>query len=289
MAAKSFFSNQTIQKQALLRAYPEMSGSVQVTNVPLGESKYHHVEATFAKRFSSGTTFNVSYVRTWQRDKDWFANEFDDTPRWRESNRSRPHSLTVNAVVELPFGPGRRYLQSGWVSPIVRDWQISGIYYYRTGSVISFDNVFWYGDTPANPLDPNDPVYRVIANPSGGQSRTQWFNIAPFYPAGTTLTDPAARAAVANQTGPAPYHRRVFPSRFPFIRDDDRSTADLSIARTIRLSRSMRMQLRADFINAFNAVEWSGPSVSPASTNFALINEQSNTPRWLQLQARFSF
>jgi hypothetical protein len=287
MASKSFFTNKTMQKQALLRLHPQMSGTLQLNNAPIGESKYHDFEVVFTKRFAHGTSFNVSYVRAWQRDRDWMANEFDEMPTWRVSNRSRPHSLTVNAVVEMPFGKGRRFLQTGIPSLLLGGWQVSGIYYYRTGVALNFNNVFWYGDTPKNPLDPNDPAYRVIGN--GDSSRTQWFNLEPFFPAGTNLADPAARAAVANQTGPASYHRRVFPSRFDFVRGDSRSTADITIARWFNLPGRMRLQARVDLLNAFNSTEWDEPSMSATSTNFAVVTAQTNTPRWTQVQLRLTF
>ena len=50
------------------------------------------------------------------------------------------------------------------------------------------------------------------------------------------------------------------------------------------------MTFRGEFLNAFNNVVFSGPTVSITSSSFGYISvSQSNTPRNIQLSLRITF
>ena len=51
----------------------------------------------------------------------------------------------------------------------------------------------------------------------------------------------------------------------------------------------MRLQVRAEAINALNWVYFSGLQLSPTNTSFGFANTQRNLPRDIQLGARFLF
>jgi len=44
-----------------------------------------------------------------------------------------------------------------------------------------------------------------------------------------------------------------------------------------------------DAINALNNVQWDLPNTTPTSSNFGVVTQQWNTPRWLQVQGRVTF
>ena len=85
LASRSFFTSATIRKSQLLRAFPQMNGLSQ-SWTPDGEVKTHAFEAVFQRRFSAGFTLNASYVGMYERDRDFYYNEFDALPTWRRSN-----------------------------------------------------------------------------------------------------------------------------------------------------------------------------------------------------------
>lgn len=298
MAARGFYTATTIRKHQLLRAFPHMTGGngLRNTRAPLGEAKYDHLEFTVEKRFSSGIGFTVSYTRAWDERKDWLANEFDTEPRSAVSNFSFPHHVMANAVVDLPFGKDKRFLQSGLGAALAGGWSIGAIYHWQSGAAYDFPNLFWYGPTPADPLDPDDPAYQIIRidNPT----RDRMFNLEPFllpsaraqYP--DWATNPASLAAVVaatNAARPADFHRRNFPLRFDFLRGDPMNQVDLSLTRRFRFG-DRRLELRADAVNLLNTVQWrSNPNTSPYTTGFGQTTEQWNTPRWITFKARFLF
>jgi hypothetical protein len=264
MAANGFFTGNTRSVASLLRAYPHMNGFSNA-RTPSGKSKYHHVELSVQQRMSRGFQYTVAYTRAWDRRRDFHANEFDALPTWRVSNSSIPHHFMVTSIVELPFGTGKRWLaESGIGRVFLGGWQVSGIYHLQSGRAIDWGNLFYYGSN-----------YGDIVLPRGDRDRARWFN-----------TDNFERASARQ---PASFHRRVFPQRMDFLRGDYMNQLDLSLQRRFGLWRQTRLEVRVDAINALNNVQWDQPNTSPTSSNFGVVTQQWNTPRWLQVQGRVTF
>jgi hypothetical protein len=264
MATNGFFTGTTIRRHQLLRAYPHMNG-LQNTTVPLGKSRYDHVEMSLQQRLLGGMEFTVAYTRTWDKRADFFVNEFDEQPTWRVSNSSNPHHLMTTVIAELPFGAGKPWLKErGFLRAIAGGWQASGIYHLQSGRAIDWGNLFYSGAS-----------YGDIVLPRSERDRARWFNTANFERSGTRQ--------------PASFHRRVFPQRMDFLRGDYMNQLDLSLQRTFKLTNGTNLLMRFDAINAFNNVQWDQPSTNATSSNFGAITQQWNTPRWLQVQGRFTF
>ena len=56
-----------------------------------------------------------------------------------------------------------------------------------------------------------------------------------------------------------------------------------------RSRENIRVQFRAEFFNAFNRVQFSGPTTSVTSTSFGVISGQANSPRQLQFGLKILF
>ena len=264
MAANGFFTGTTIRRHQLLRAYPHMNG-LQNARVPSGKSRYDHIEMSLQQRLLGGIEYSVAYTRAWDERADFYANEFDTAPTWRVSNSSVPHHFMTTVIAELPFGTGKRWLSDpGVMRAVAGGWQASGIYHLQSGRAIDWGNLFFYGSS-----------YESIEIPRSERDRARWFNTADFERSGTRQ--------------PASFHRRVFPQRFDFLRSDYMNQLDLSMQRTFRLTSGTQFLVRFDAINAFNNVQWDLPTTNPTSSNFGAVTQQWNTPRWLQVQGRFTF
>jgi hypothetical protein len=74
-----------------------------------------------------------------------------------------------------------------------------------------------------------------------------------------------------------------------FLRGDYMNQLDLSLQRRFGLWRQTKLEMRVDAINALNNVQWDQPNTSPTSSNFGVVTQQWNTPRWLQVQGRLTF
>ena len=274
LSTRGHFTSRTIQKQQLLRPFPHMT-SLQILQLPIGANKYNALQTRFEKRFSDGFTFNTHYEYSHTMSRDWFANEFDPAPLWRESDSSRPHRWVNTAIYELPFGRNKLLLNRGGIlNAMFGGWQIGSILQLQSGECIDFGslsngavsggNVFYYGDD-----------YRDIVLPTSERTRDRWFNTANF-------ERNSARTA-------ASYHRRVFPQRMNWLRTERLLQWDANVQKSFTVRESFKGQFRVDLLNAPNHQVNGGPNTDPVSASFGRITGTVNTPRYIQFQLRLSF
>ena len=159
---------------------------------PDGEVKTHSLEASFQRRFSSGFTLNAGYVSLYERDRDFYFNEFDALPSWRQTNAGVPHRFSATGILELPFGRTKPFAAIRHWNAIFGGWQVAATYEWQPGPLLDWGNVFYYGD----PSEIN----------TGERTLDRWFN-----------TDNFERDA---QRTPAAFQARVFPQRVDGLRGD---------------------------------------------------------------------
>ena len=75
-----------------------------------GRATYHALQMAITRRFSRGLSFNANYAYSHLMDdivspQDPFVSWDQE---WAHGNREIPHNLSVNALYELPVGPGKR-------------------------------------------------------------------------------------------------------------------------------------------------------------------------------------
>ena len=74
------------------------------------------------------------------------------------------------------------------------------------------------------------------------------------------------------------------------IRRDNYKNVDLSIIKNVVFGEGrQKLQLRAEFLNAFNWVVFGTPGTQLGSNTFGIITTQGNRPRIIQLVGRFTF
>jgi hypothetical protein len=57
----------------------------------------------------------------------------------------------------------------------------------------------------------------------------------------------------------------------------------VSLAKSIKASNSLDMDIRVEAFNVFNRVVWGAPNTDFSSNNFGLITSLANLPRQMQL------
>jgi hypothetical protein len=265
MAGNSFFTSQTIQRNRLLRAFPQISvGNTGLTysNLPLGESKVHSLEILLNRRYSNGlsgtASFSVNRVRSSRT-----VEEYDREPTlWQGDNAGRPYRFTGGVVYELPVGEGKKYLSDGgWLGAVAGGWQLSGTYEFQPGALLNWGNLFFYGNTD----DINSDNPQVALQPDGTIDRTKtWFNTDAGFE-----KDPAKI--------PAGFQKRSFPFRVDGVRSYPLQNTNLSVMRNVDLGSRRTLQFRIDMQNLFNYQVWGDPNLDPTSTNFGLITTARNS------------
>ncbi len=261
LASRGFFTSPTIQKNRLLRPFPQMN-DVRDNSDTAGAVKTHSIEASFQRRFSGGFTLNANFTGLYERDRLYYYNEFDADPSYRQTNAGVPRRFAATGIYELPFGRGRAFLQRGIMSAIAGGWQVAATYEWQPGALLDWGNLFYSGD---------------LANiNSGARTLDRWFN-----------TDGFERDA---SKVPAAFQARVFPTRIDGARGDGLNRMDANIQRDIRLSERFTFQLRMDALNVANHSQFENPNMDPTSTNFGRVtNNTSSTMRFLLFQARLKF
>jgi carboxypeptidase family protein len=266
MNTQSFYTSSTIQVNQLLRPYPQMNGLYEADD-PLGRNRIKALEADFNRRLSSGLNLNVSWSWLSAWDKTFFNNEFDSVPTWYPSNNARPQRVTINGLYELPFGKGRPFLQSGIPAAILGGWQIAATWEYQSGDVLSWNNIYYYGNMNTLASTLNDVP----------RSLTEWFNSSADF-----------ERNPANQ--PASYSVRVFPAYINGVRGDKLLQTNANIHRSVRLHERLTLHLRADVFNVFNRSQMSDPDTNPNDSTFGqVLSETGSQNRFLQVQARIQF
>jgi hypothetical protein len=261
------FTSPTIAKNALLRPNAHMNG-LNNNSRNVGVARTHAFEFNFQRRMSKGFNLNVSYTRMLQDNKTIIENEFNTAPSfWWPSDTARPHRLTGTAIMELPFGKGRAYFQSGILNHVLGGWQSAVTYEFQNGPLLAWGNLFYRGDINTFEADAT----------STPKTLDQWFNTGlPF------------EKNAANF--PAAFHTRIFPRFFNGLRADGLNQWNANLLREIPIFERVRMQFRADVINVQNRSQMAAPNLTPNSTLFGRVTSQtSSLNRFYQVQLRLQF
>jgi hypothetical protein len=260
MNGNSFFTSKTIAKNRLLRAYPEMNGLNETTGA--GEMKSHALITSFIHRSSKGWMMQASFTAMYAKIRDYYYNEYDPAPSWRSSNNTRPQRVTVIGSYDFPFGKGKYFLRSGWGAKVAGGWKMSGTYVYQPGPLLSWNNLFFYGNLSDIPLD--------------SPALPQWFNTANFNR--------------SSSTAPNSFQARIFPSVIDGVRADKTSQINTNIQREFVITERYRLLARLDVLNVMNRSQFDVPSTDPLNTNFGKVTAQTTAQnRFLQVQVRFRF
>jgi hypothetical protein len=169
-------------------------------------------------------------------------------------------------VFELPFGEGRRWLETGIANQIVGGWRVALIQSYSSGTPIAV--------TTNAPLNIFNGTNRPNVNPG-----VDWR--APiagekFNPLVDRFLNRAAFTQPVGQLGNAP---RVNGD----VRRFWNLTENMSIAKSIKATGKVDMDIRIEAFNLFNRVIWGAPNQDFSSNNFGLINTVANFPRQMQI------
>ena len=280
----STLRNATLTRAQLLKPYPPYDNPT-LFNPHIGASKYNSLQVRLQKRFSDGLTANVSYA--WSKTIDIGRNGnnnsgaitsiediYDLRGEYAVSNFDVPHRFVAGFSYELPFGPKKRFGHS-WnrvMTGLLGGWQMSGTTTFQSGAPISITaNSFGlsYATRRPNRLPGDGSFDDARERARNGQT---WFNTAVFAQPGDFVLGNGAR-------------------NYSDVRRDGYRNVDLSLLKNFYFGeRRHKIQLRGEFINAFNLVVFGTPGTNVSDpANFGLITTQGNTPRNIQLVLRYTF
>jgi hypothetical protein len=311
--------------RGLDRYYPGGNpfGSVDL-KIDSGTSSYNALEFSLERRLSSGLSFQSRYT--------WSHSINDGSVGGGESNGPENlncprcdkgpsvfdirQNLTANAVYELPFGPGKTYLNhAGFLGKVVGGWQLSSVGIWHTGHPLTVVmNI-----SPSQLPDNNDQTTQrpdivpgvPLTLPGGGHNGIPLINPAAFQ-APPLNPNPKAFAGSILRFGNAPNGVvRALPSW----------QLDLALMKETKITERVAVQFGIQAFNILNHIQLGDPhdltlnynydptQARPQSLTpdplFGVINTTNNfnnnndnaaspntgtgLPRQLQLMLRFEF
>ena len=243
-------------------------------------STYHALQTKFDRRFTGGFVMTTAF--TWSKALNFNTGDdgglmFYINPRrgYARADWDREYGFVQSYSYQLPFGPGKHWLNSGPASNILGGWQISGVLMIESGTPMTITANGGPLAAPASTqtADQVAPVQILhginVGNP--------WFSQSSFaQPVG----------AVFGTSGRNPLSGPGF------------FNLNLSLFKDISIKEKYSLQLRAETFNFTNTPMFANPSTSITSQTFGYITGTVATGtgvngigggRVLQLGARFTF
>jgi len=262
-------------------------------------STYNGLQAEIRRRLSNGLYFQANYTFSkgftdFEGSSSDFSGLLDLERGGAVEKKRSPNDIThlfkANGVWELPFGPGKEFLNHGGVmGTLLGGWQINGIFENRTGRPISLVSA------------------RGTLNRSARSAKNT---------ANTTLSPSELKNMVGKFHDPATGRPLVFDPKF--IGADGRANPayfqhpaagtlgnlqltpisgpgywnfDFGLIKRTKISEHTNIELRAEFFNVLNHTNFTVPeNQNINSTSFGRpgVNDFFD-PRIIQFAAKFNF
>jgi Carboxypeptidase regulatory-like domain/TonB dependent receptor-like, beta-barrel len=233
------------------------------------DTNYNGLQVKFDRRFSGGFLLTTAY--TFGKA----INYTDDQgslfiPAVLSLNRGRAgfdrtHSFVQSYIYELPFGAGKRWLNSGIGRWLLGDWQLNGILSAYSGLPLGFSISATSLNAPGNGNRPNlVGEFKVLGDIGPG---VKWFDPSAF------------SAPAANTYGTA--GRNLF-SGPGYV------NLDLSVFRKFRVTERVGGEFRAEFFNFANHANFNSPGTTLGNASFGEVSGASD-PRLIQFGLKITF
>jgi Carboxypeptidase regulatory-like domain len=277
-------------------------------------STHHAMQVDWIKRSSHGWTVQSNY--TWGRTlgetpgdgsgfiEGGFRNLRDRHVEKRLETFHRTHVFRANGLLELPFGPAKRFVNgnASLLSRLVERWQFGAVFNVFSGEPIGF-----VSQTTSLNQNVNNTPDLVGALPNS-------FGKVTYDPAGVSYfqglqltADPAilgitslqglntrsTMLAVAGSDGKLIAVNST-PGRLgsmspTFLEGPGTIRFDMTVVKRIRIAERTEFEFRADAINLLNRANFASPDTNINSQTFGRITETNGGNRIVELHARINF
>jgi hypothetical protein len=267
-----------------LRQYPAFSQVQWRGNT--NSSSYEGFVASLQRSFTRGLLLSANYVYSHEIDQDAAGGgdaDFPENPACLSCERASGdydvrHVMTVNAVYDLPFGPGKvLFIQPGFTSAVFGHWRLTVIDTARSGLPVNVteDRSSTSVATGYTTNQRPNRMPGVSLTPPGGRTINQWIN-------------PAAFSLVTNsEYGNTPRNIGRGPSLLQ---------TDIGLAKDIPLTGRAHLLFRGEFFNILNRAQYGQPLADLSAPTFGEIITTVNTgpvgtgtPRQIQFALRLEF
>jgi hypothetical protein len=212
----------------------------------VGNATYDAAQTTLERRFSAGYQVNFAYTFSKCIGIAGIGNSGDDPsikiPAYYFLNRSQcgfhqPHRFTAAGLMELPFGAGKPWANSGVARAVLGGWQINGLLSMFAGNPFTVSSSGTSLNAPDN-AQRADQVKSTVTKLGGvgrGQAFYDWTAYAPVIDA------------------------RFGTSGFNTLLGPGMVNLDVGLFRRFRVTERVSVQFRAEAFNLSNTPHFSNP------------------------------
>jgi len=305
--------------------YPQFSGVSDTTNFT-GNSNFNALELTLRQRNAHGLDFMANYTYSKTIDDLGTFRVYDTAYARLDRSLSvvdLPQNLTVTTVYTSPVGKGALGGTNFLVRELAKDWNLSGIFSYRSGTPLVATGSSGCGGSSilsqcmpslvpgvqarqgkygsnvvADPLAPNylaKPLYlngnAFSLNQAGTDPSKGGATAVGSSTTATCSASPSTCTGVINYVGngPALYVPGNAPRVGAFnVWSMGYYDLDLGLKRLFPLYEGFSLQFEADMSNVTNHVVWGSVNGNVTNASFGTISglASGNAPRDVQFAAR---
>jgi hypothetical protein len=244
-----------------------------------GHSTYHSAVIKLEKRYSAGLTLQGSYVvskmLTDADTTDGDNQAIDHYNRRLEKSigqYDQTHNIKFNYIYELPFGRGKKFLNSGVGAAVLGGWRVAGVHFYSSGYPIALGNSVSFPNFGGNraTVTSHDGWIADHSNPDWKGSDRFFVDPSYFGPQPTDITGNTTRY---NPKARMPWQNEV----------------NFSVAKSFPIHESVRLDFRWEMFNAFNKPRFQTGSTNVQGSTFGQVTNTLNGPRRMQLGLKLYF
>jgi hypothetical protein len=236
-------------------------GRTAATNMWDGwlSANYHSAQFSLNRHMRGGLLVKGAYTFSKainSTDEDGWAAVMWNHPEVLDRNRAlagydRTHIFQVGWVYDMPFGPGKKWAHGGFLSALVRDWQINGNFSAYSGTPFTITSAGTSLNAPGN-AQTADQVLPDVEK-LGGVGRN-----VPFF-------NPLAFRAVTE--------RRYGTTGRNILRGPGVINTDLSLFRSFPIRERFQLQFRAEAFNAANTPHFNNPGATVSNMRIGSSGE----------------
>ncbi len=234
-----------------------------------GRSDYNALDVKVQKRFSRGITMLAGYTWSSNWDNIWGAygsgnslnmgnngpqDIYNLAPEYARASNDIPNRFTLAGSWELPFGRGKHFLGSAnrLVDLAVGGWKFHDVTIIQNGGPLAItqtNNLTSFGNSTQRPTIVPGVNPCFSGSPQGRIQ--QYFNPLAFI-----------ATAPPSPGNPLPYGNQPRASN---CSGPGYLNSDLSLNKEFRVTERVRVEFRAEALNAFNTPQFATPNLSIGS------------------------
>ncbi|MGH9667870.1 MAG: TonB-dependent receptor, partial [Bryobacteraceae bacterium] len=224
-------------------------------------SSYNALQVKLDRRFAGGFSLTTAYTygkgMAFQTGDDGGLYFYVNPQRgYARNDYDRTHTFVQSYVYDLPFGPGKKFLNSGIVANTLGGWRVTGILTLMTGTPFNVTGGSAL-NTPGSSQTADQVAPVQILNGIGPGN--PWFSPTSFVP--ETQTGVFGNVGRNAMSGPGFFD------------------LDTSLVKLIHIKERYSLEIRGEFFGVTNTPQFNNPSAStsnyspdPAKNTFGVIS-----------------